>query len=124
MLILVLQVCTPVIFNLAFSSVISWNGMIQPFAVLMICAATVILVKLPLFLARPIEWCGTHSLELYVCHEAIYAYVYRLNASAYMLPIAILVSFTGAWIISILSKIITDKWLLRVNPGSWSSNVK
>ena len=117
MLILVLQVCTPVIFNLAFSSVISWNGMIQPFAVLMICAATVILVKLPLFLARPIEWCGTHSLELYVCHEAIYAYLYKLKATAYMLPVALLASFVCAWIISILSKIVTDRWLSRVKIG-------
>ena len=58
---------------------------------------------LPACINRSIEWCGEHSLELYVCHEAIYTFLYKLNGAAYMLPIALVASFLAAYGISVAS---------------------
>ena len=89
LIILVCSCLIPCVFDVIQGSAIKRSELIHSFSVLLICGVGCYLSRcLPACINRSIEWCGEHSLELYVCHEAIYAYLYKLNATAYMLPFA------------------------------------
>lgn len=97
----------PYVFDFAQEGEIRWLKLIHSFSVLLISAQGTILSRcLPACINRSIEWCGEHSLELYVCHEAIYTFLYKLNGAAYMLPIALVASFLAAYGISVASRAI------------------
>ena len=73
----------PYVFDFAHEGEIRWLKLIHSFSVLLICGTGYYLSRcLPACINRSIEWCGEHSLELYVCHEAIYTFVYKVNGAA------------------------------------------
>lgn len=96
----------PVLFILMLGDAV-WPVFVHDVSVLLICTSGYYVARsLPNCVGKCIEWCGTHSLELYVCHEAIYVFLYNLDKSAYMLPIALLLSFVAAYGVSVLSQLI------------------
>lgn len=95
----------PVLFQLSFGNSSIGTEFVHNASVLLICAFGYYpYAVFPKSVNRVIDWCGEHSLELYVCHEAIYAFSYNLDKSVYMLPVALVASFLAAYGISVASR--------------------